>query len=152
MTRIILILCITLQTISLFAQQTFNERYFKDGMYIFDDIVKITPNELLENHKTDLGLTENDELVRTIHEVLPNGTFRSKYELYHNNIPVQGSAINLLGDKGVLLRASGFWMKNLDLPITNLITSTQAIQTAINFVGAELYIWEDSLLEATLNE
>nr|MBP6316180.1 hypothetical protein [Chitinophagaceae bacterium] len=147
-----MILCIALQTTALIAQQTFNEHYFKDGMYIFDDITKITPEDLIENHKTDLGLTESDEWVRTIHEALPNGTFRSKYELYHNNVAVQGSAINLLGDKGVLLRASGFWIKNLDLPTTNIITSTTAIQTAINFVGAELYLWEDSLLEATLKE
>ncbi len=49
MKRIILILYITLQTMMIIAQQNFNERYFKEGMYIFDDIAKITPD--------DLGLT-----------------------------------------------------------------------------------------------
>lgn len=57
MKRIILILCITLQTMMIIAQQNFNERYFKEGMYIFDDIAKITPD--------DLGLTYED--ARIVH-------------------------------------------------------------------------------------
>jgi|GEM_PF-6589647 len=137
---------------TLLGQQTFNEKYFKEGMYIFDDIQKIKSDELFTVYKSEFGLGTNDEMRRTNHEVLENGMFRDKYELFHNGIPVQGSMMNVLGDKGIVQRINGFWVKGLNFNTTSVVSEQTAIQAAISFVGSTQYIWENTELENILKD
>lgn len=149
------LLCLTLLSligVLAYGQQTFNQKYFKAGMYFFDDIQKYTRGSLFTTHKQEFGLGINDSLALTYSVTDSNGKFDCKYEQYHKGVRVEGGAMFVHGDKGVALCANGRLIKNLNINTTITIAESDARQTAINFIGATQYIWEDSLREATLKE
>ncbi|HET8573503.1 MAG TPA: M4 family metallopeptidase [Edaphocola sp.] len=135
-----------------YAQTEFQTKYFKDGMYVFDDLLKIRQGELFTVYKSEFNLSDADEMRMTNNQVLQNGTFRTKYELYNHGVRVQGALMNVLGEKGIVERADGFLMPDLDVDTTNLITAEEAISSAISYLDADKYIWQDSTLEAEYKE
>lgn len=130
--------------------QSFNQKYYRDGMYFFDDLQKVKQSELFTVHKAQFGLNADDSMAATNNIVDSNGQFNTKYELYHKGILVEGSLMNVIGQKGIVLYANGFIRTGLNVTNSGLITSAQAIDSAIAFVGASLYPWQDSTLESEL--
>lgn len=96
MRRKIYVLCSFIATI-LFATvshgQTFQEKYFKDGSYIFDDLLKVRQSELFTTYKSEFGLGVNDEMQQTNNVITEEGQFTTKYILLHKGIPVEGSSV-----------------------------------------------------------
>lgn len=131
-------LVMLLSSLQVFSQ-TFQQKYFKDGMYVFDDLLKIKQSEIFTTYKSEFGLGADDEMREANNQVTPEGKFRTKYELYHKGIRVEGSAMNVIGEKGIVLYANGFLLTGLNVDINNIITKEDAIQKAISYVGAAKY-------------
>jgi Zn-dependent metalloprotease len=147
--RLLLATCISVTCSDVYAQ-SFHERYYRDGMYFFNDFQKIRLADLFTLHKEEFGLSGDDMLVPANNVVTEEGKFTIKYELRHKDIPVEGSMMNVIGDKGIAQYASGFLRTGLDVDKDHIITKDAAIDVAIHYGGARKYIWEDSTLEATL--
>lgn len=134
------------------ASSDFQQAYYRDGMYFFDGLQKIRQQELFTLYKSEFGLGQFDDMRLSLSEVLDNGTFNAKYELYHKDIPVEGSAMNVLGEQGIVLRANGFIRTGLNVDADNVVPVDEAVQTAIDHVGAITYLWDDETLEEALKE
>src|SRR5690606_14699913 len=130
--------------------QTFQQKYFKDGSYIFDDLLKVRQSELFTTYKSEFGLGVNDEMQQTNNVITEEGQFTTKYILLHKGIPVEGSMMNVIGDKGIVQYANGFLRTGLNADVNNIISEQQAIEAAIEFIDATLYPWQDSTLRAEL--
>lgn len=130
--------------------QTFQYKYFKDGSYIFDDLLKVRQSELFTTYKSEFGLGVNDEMQQTNNVITEEGQFTTKYILLHKGIPVEGSMMNVIGDKGIVQYANGFLRTGLNADVNNIISEQQAIEAAIEFIDATLYPWQDSTLRAEL--
>lgn len=138
----------------------FDSTYLKEGTYVFDDTFKIMKEELFTIYKNQFGLGNNDEmhLVQTmnIDNTSPIRTgenrYYSKYIQFHKGYEVEGTQMNVLGQLGVVLRSSGFIMKELDVDVHSPISESQALTNALNEINANIYYWEDPETEATLKE
>lgn len=137
---------------SLHAQATFQEKYFRDGMYFFDDLEKISQDELFTTYKEEFGLGEFDEMIPTNNVVKEDGVFNTKYVHYHNGVRVEGALMNVRGEKGIALATNGAVITGLDEDTDNIITKEEAVEAAIDYVGADLYPWQDSAREAAFKE
>ena len=99
------------------------------------------------------GLTSNDEL-RSGHTQTnrEDGKFDTKYVQYHKGYEVEGTNMNVSGQYGVVLRASGFIMKELNVNVTNPISESDALSRALSHISAASYAWQDLEQEASLRE
>lgn len=151
MHKVLLLFLIMIASASTHAQ-TFQDKYYRNGMYVFDGIEKIQESELFETYKSDLGLGTYDEMVLTNRVVTEEGKSTSKYEMHHKGFRVEGALMNVIGDKGVALLANGMLTTGLNVDNVNIIDEADAVQAAIDFIGANEYVWEDSLAEAAIKE
>lgn len=89
-------------------------------------------------------------MIMTNNVVTEDGKLTTKYIMKHKGIPVEGSMMNIIGDKGIVLYANGFLRTGLDVDNVNIISEQDAIDAAIDYIGATKYIWQDSTLRAEL--
>ncbi len=130
-----------------FGQSNSFDEYFRDGMYYFDGIEKITEEDLFTVHKSRFGLSNDYTMQRTNYIVAEDGRFQAKYEAYYKGIPIEGSMYNVQGNKGIVQTVNGFVLKGLNIDVSGLITPENAIDAAKNHIGATKYIWEDATIE-----
>lgn len=96
------------------AQDDFRKKYQTgNGTYVFNDALTIKQDELFTVYKHEFGLGAKDEMRKTLTSVEEDGTFRAKYELFNDGVRVQGSMMNVLGEKGIVERANGFLVTGL---------------------------------------
>ena len=105
---------------------------------------------LVENRKTDWGLSEKDALVRN--ETMPKtdklGFKHFRYEQMHNGVKVE-NAVWLVHEKdGLAKMANGNIVKNLNVETTASLSEEEALQYALNSVNAEVWAWEDDNFSA----
>ena len=105
---------------------------------------------LVENRKTDWGLSEKDALVRN--ETMPKtdklGFKHFRYEQMHNGVKVE-NAVWLVHEKdGLAKMANGNIVKNLNVETTASLSEEEALQYAFNSVNAEVWAWEDDNFSA----
>lgn len=134
------------------AQTNFQQKYLVDDSYIFNDVTKIREQEVFTTYKPEFSLNEEEEMVPTNNFVEKDGTFRTKYELYNNGVPVEGSAMNVMGNKGIVGIITGKIVTGISVNKDAIIGMDAAINNAIQYVGATKYLWEDSTIEAELKE
>ncbi len=134
---------ICLLTFNSFGQSKFQNDYFRDGMYHFDGLEKISEAELFTTFKSEFGLSNDYSLKRSNDVVEESGLFNSKYELYYKGIPVEGSMYNVRGEKGIVQSVNGFALQGLNINVTGLISEEDAINAAKDHIGANTYIWEN---------
>ena len=125
---------------SINAQKSiFDEKYLSEGTYIFDDILRIEKEEIFTKYKEEFGLSKADEMKEEHTEILETGLFHTKYVQIHNGYPVEGALMNVMGDKGIVLRANGFVLKDLKVESADLITEEKALYFALSFIKADRY-------------
>ena len=137
--------------LSINAQKSiFDEKYLSEGTYIFDDILRIEKEEIFTKYKEEFGLSKADEMKEEHTEILETGLFHTKYVQIHNGYPVEGALMNVMGDKGIVLRANGFVLKDLKVESADLITEEKALYSALSFIKADRYAWEDEEWEKSV--
>lgn len=133
----------------MYSQADFYENYFRDSVsFVFDGMDKIRQADIFTTHKAQFGLGVHDEMIMTNNVVTEDGKLTTKYIMKHKGIPVEGSMMNIIGDKGIVLYANGFLRTGLNVDNTNIISEQDAINAAITYIDADKYIWEDSAARA----
>jgi Zn-dependent metalloprotease len=138
----------------------FDSAYLKEYTYEFSDTLKFMKHELFTTYKNQFGLGNDDEMIieqninadSTGPNIIGEGHYYSKYQLYHRGYKVEGAHMNVLGQYNVALRASGFLVKGLDVETTAPITEAAALAIALDTINASTYMWEDSTATAELKE
>ncbi|MBF8455887.1 M4 family metallopeptidase [Kaistella sp. G5-32] len=97
---------------------------------IFQDILKLRPTEELRLLKSEKDFT---------------GKFTdAKYQLYQNNIKVEGGIYFMHYQNGKLISMNGEIFQDDKTSSTPVLSSNAAFQQAVKSVGAEKYMWEDA--------
>lgn len=131
------------------AQKTeFNEKYLADGVYSFDESIRINKREVFTTFKNEFGLGKLDEMNEESTYFYPEeGIFQVKYTQKFKGYPVEGAMMNILGHDDVVERINGFVVTNLKIDDENLINQDVALKNALNFVNAEKYAWQETELD-----
>lgn len=97
---------------------------------LFKDILKLKPNEELRLVKTELDSSSkmSDE----------------KYQLYTNNIKVEGGVYYLHYKNGKLISMNGEIFQDKNSVLRPEISAVTAFNSAVKSVGAQKYMWEDA--------
>jgi bacillolysin len=135
-----------------YSQNTFIEKYLMEGSYVFNDALKVRLVDLFDNYKGEFGLSDYDEMVVRHNIVKEDGSFFAIYDLYYKGVLVEGSSMNVIGNKGIVKYVSGFTLTGLDLDITAIISESDALNSAIEYVGATKYHWENEELRDMITE
>lgn len=123
----------------------FNEKYLEsEGIYVFDESIRIQKDEVFTKYKNEFGLGEFDEMKELSIES-KEGIFHTRYMQYHKGYPVEGTMMNVIGKEGVVDRITGQIIKNLKIDL-HLISEAEALRNALNAVKAEKYRWEEDII------
>ena len=97
---------------------------------IFQDILKLSPTEELRLVKSEKDFT---------------GKFTDeKYQMYQNNLKVEGAVYNLHFQNGKLSSMNGEIFQDNRASVQPGISSEMAFQQAVKSVGAQKYMWDDA--------
>ncbi len=133
------------------AQTQFDTKYLQDGAYIFNDDLKITRENIFTTYKAQFGLGNDDEM-KLYKTIVEEGNFHAKFFQYYKGYPVENGSMNVNGNKGVVLFANGNIIKNLNVNVSNPISESSALQTALDYIGATQYSWQDLETENSIKE
>ncbi len=139
------IILLSMLTFTLSAQENFSAQ---NGNYIFNSLDKIRLSEIFTIHKAQFGLGKHDSMIASNNVVDQDGQFATKYKHYYKNIPVEGSMMNIMGQKGIVLSANGLLITGLDIDIDDIISPQSARNIALEYIDADVYPWQDSTLRA----
>ncbi len=123
-------------------------QYIQNGNYIFNGLDKIRLSEIFTTHKSQFGLGTQVSMIASNNVVDQEGQFTTKYEHFYKNIPVEGSMMNVIGQKGIVLRANGLLITGLDINVEDIISPECARDIALDYIDADVYPWQDSTLRA----
>lgn len=113
--------------------------------------VKITATDLLRAHKTDLGLSANDELVLYRTDTDDLGFAHHRYRQHHRGIPVDGGEWLIHEQNGFVQTMNGKLVRSLQPGNVQAdLTAEAAIQRALIHLPAGRYMWEDAGAEKML--
>ena len=128
-------------------------RFYDEGTYTFRDSTKLTLNDFLGadmlNNTMKIGVGDN--LVTVIDRDMPDaGYHHTQYIQYHNGHPIEGTMINVVSKKGIVMHVNGFWLKDfsLDEPAISRGSEAAALDSALAYIDAPMYAWQDSAMEA----
>jgi Zn-dependent metalloprotease/chitodextrinase len=136
-------------TIGLFAQQPIKVELGEDDTPIliqFDTKLKAanvaSANQVL---RTNLNLGANDDLKSVKTESDNLGFNQTSYQQYFKGVKVEHGQYRLHSKNGVIYSVNGDFKKiDAALSVTPKLTEKQALSSALGFVGAKKYIWEDA--------
>lgn len=120
------------------------------SVLVFKPELNIGVNDVFTRYKEYFGLTANDEMRLIKTETDEFGFVQYRYQQHHNNILVADGVFILHSKDGKLKSGSGKIVKDISLSPSTQLTSNEAIQTAIAFVGASQYAWENTEMENDL--
>lgn len=121
----------------------------RDWVY-FHDGVDITADEFVNLYATELGLTDQDELVLKISQTDDVGFEHRRYQQFHSGVRVEAAEYITHAQYGLLNTANGKLIKGLNISTGAGIDEATAIQLAINHIGADRYMWESEAGESLL--
>lgn len=140
----------------LLAQQKQLSEFIKEkktnNFYTFKQNNPINANTLVKFYKSDIGLSNNDELKLIKAEDDNLGFKHYRFQQYNYGIEVYGAQFLVHEKNGVVVSANG---KTVVFNNTNPIASinhNDAVQIAINHIGAKQYMWEIEAEERLLKK
>ena len=84
--------------------------------------------------------------------IVEGNNFHTKYLQYHKGYQVEIGMMNVIGQEGIVLRANGFIVRDLNVDVSNLITEETALSKAMVSIGATTFIWQDQSVIDAMNE
>lgn len=118
----------------------------------FNDRTNTNGRNLFTQLRGVFRLRGQDEmrLVNTTEDTLGYTHFR--YQQYYKDLRIEGAEFWVHDMNGRAESANGIRAWGADMDAAARISSRTAIQTALAYVGAEVYMWEDTASEAHLKE
>ncbi|HHS95890.1 MAG TPA: hypothetical protein ENJ45_04805, partial [Phaeodactylibacter sp.] len=110
----------------------------------------IAVDELLEKHSTHLGIHAPADWRLYRSEVDDLGMTHDRYQLYYDDIPVEGAELLVHSVQGEVRHFNGCWIPDMQVQMSVALSSDDAIQVALNEVPAQRYAWEDAGAERLL--
>lgn len=112
----------------------------------------INAKRIFEFYKDAFGLGKSDnmKLVETKTDKL--GFTNYRFQQYYKGIPVEGALYIVHEKNGKAVKANGRPVRNLEISNIPLVSSQNAVNTAISFVNASQYMWENPETEKMLKE
>jgi len=127
---------------------TFNSKYFKCGLYYFDDTFKLQKPDIFTTYKSQFGLGCHDSMALINEGAMDSiDTKSSRYQQYYKGYPVEIAKMNVISKYNVVLYANGFVIKNLHTNVCGAISEDSALSNALAYINAPEYAWQDSSLE-----
>lgn len=102
----------------------------------------LTAELLVKRYKTDLGLSNNDELHVLKKENDALGFTHYRYQQFYKGVEVFGAQYLIHEKNNSLTSSNGKLAKGIEATTGSAIPPSQAIQKAITFIGAKQYMWE----------
>ncbi|MCH8903737.1 MAG: M4 family metallopeptidase [Bacteroidetes bacterium] len=123
-----------------------------EGWYKFKLDVSIKPDLLFTEYKEAFGLGRFDKMIKYHQESDELGYVHHRYEQTYKGIKVEGCEyiIHEKNERSVI--ANGKMVLGLDLGVSTSISKNEALITALNYINADKYFWEDNLEEQLLKE
>lgn len=136
-------------TNSLSAQQYVKQKITNDNggisLIVFNENSSLNDRSVDHLFKEFLNLKPTEELRLVKSEKDLSGKFTDvKYQLYQNNIKVEGGVYFMHYQKGKLISMNGEIFQDDQSILTAGISAESALQQAINSVGAQKYMWDDA--------
>lgn len=115
------------------------------NLVVFKNDSKINSASASNIFKDVLSLSSNDQMKLTKSSKDFTGKFTTeKYQMYHNNIKVEGGVYNLHYKDGNLSSMSGEVFSTENVATNAAVSASSAFNTALQSVGAQKYMWEDA--------
>ena len=112
--------------------------------------VQITAADLVRQYKSDLGLSEADELVLYRTDADDIGFTHYRYQQFHHGVEVDGAELLIHEKNGFVITLNGKLVRGLDAETNAVLSAAQATQRALDHVQAERYMWESPKAQAML--
>ncbi len=124
----------------------------EDSWYYFNNgLDSNLSTNVFSTFKSDFELTEYDEITLVENQTDKMGLTHTLYAQMYKGIPVDGSMISTHKNGGVINKINGNFGKNLTLEINPTVSEGEALEISLNIINADLYAWEDSIMEAQLH-
>ncbi|MBK7683901.1 MAG: hypothetical protein IPJ26_16190 [Bacteroidetes bacterium] len=107
----------------------------------------ISTNAGMDVLRTTLNAKPSDRwtLIRSDRDEL--GMMHKRYQQYFNNIKVMTGEYILHESQGRLISANGMFFENINMSTSPILDESQALQLALNNIGATKYLWQSSTME-----
>lgn len=121
--------------------------------YIFKPDISITVSELISQSTSSFRLSNSDILHLERIRTDDLGLKKYKYSQYYNNVKVEDSQFHIQADNSnIPISANGELSYDISINTTPSISSSQAIDLAIDYANASKYFWEDTVYENTIKD
>ena len=132
-----------------FAQNVSFQNYFVDGLYKFQDTLKIPKSQVFTQYLQNFGFTGNNTMVLQQSSNMDSlGGVGDRYVQYCNGYPVEGTMMNVISKYGIVLYVNGFSLPSLNVSVSSPISQSIALSAALSYIGAPKYTWQDSTLQS----
>jgi Zn-dependent metalloprotease len=91
-----------------------------------------------------MGLSTDDEMVVTKDETDEYGWRHIRYQQYYKHIKVEGAEYTEHIKDCIVKIAHGKLLENTNKSVTPALNETQALEIALDYIGATTYSWEDN--------
>lgn len=120
--------------------------------YEFSAGQAVKADAFFTTYKSQLGLTDFDEmqLIRTETDAL--GMLHQKFQQYYKGVAVEGNVVILHSRNGMLKSLNGSLAKGLNINMNSKVSPAQAINAAIKSVNAQKYMWENPQNESFIKK
>lgn len=146
--RLFILLLIALSTaIAGHGQQGAFSSYIKDGMYKFDDTLKLSRKTLFTTYRTQFDLGVYDSMLRLSTNTIDTlGGVQDRYLQLYKGYPVEPTMMNVISKYGVVTHVMGFKINNLSIDVSSPISEATALANALAVVDSPKYMWQDTAL------
>jgi len=152
MKKFILLLCIGIAlSIQCFAQNTgkgfhniASSKTASTDWIKFHNNIKTDALDLFNTHYEAFGLSANDNMFLKSSKTDKLQITHHRFVQKHKDVPVWGAEYILHEADGKLISGNGRLVNGLNIETNPKITASQAIQKAIDFTGANKYMWQDA--------
>ncbi|MCC6413887.1 MAG: M4 family metallopeptidase [Saprospiraceae bacterium] len=126
------------------AIQSITNKVEPAGWLYLKDESQILAYDLFSTFKTDMGLSSNDSMVLMSDKTDDHGWQHIRYQQYYKNIKVESAEYTEHLNYCVVKIAHGKLLENADISVTPSITESQALEIALDSIGATTYSWEEN--------
>ncbi len=138
---------------SIFAQQKQLTKTKKgDNFYVYSIEESISANQLVNTFKTDLGLSENDNLGLLKKETDKLNITHYRYQQHYKGIPIYGAQYMVHENNNKVISSNGRLVTGFSINNQPSIDAKDVLKLAKSYLNAEKYMWENAQEEALLKQ
>jgi Zn-dependent metalloprotease len=124
--------------------QSLSKKVEPAGWLYLKDEAQVLSYDLFSIYKTNMGLSADDEMVVTKDETDEYGWQHIRYQQYYKNIKVEGAEYTEHIKDCIVKIAHGKLLENANKSVTPVVSEIQALDIALDHIGATTYSWEDN--------